>query len=130
LSEQETYELFRDGIPERVIDLFLDAGAGICYAQKQCDSIDGSYDLSKVKHYEPKTRIPDIIQSCLAKSDYRESYKWKYDNEFYTDCIYFKVLDYNITTGEYCLVTMGNEEVKMTKKCLREWWEGRDEVKF
>ena len=85
LSEKETYELFKERVPRRVIDLFLDIGAGICYAQKQSDSLDGSYDLSRVKHYEPKTILPELIQCCLTESNYGESYKWKHDNEFRTD---------------------------------------------
>ena len=130
LSEKETYELFKERVPRRVIDLFLDIGAGICYAQKQSDSLDGSYDLSRVKHYEPKTILPELIQCCLTESNYGESYKWKHDNEFRTDGIDFRVMDYNINTGEYCLVIMGGEEVKMTKRCLIEWWESRDEIRL
>jgi len=118
----DTYELFKD-TPSRVVDLVMDIAAGICYSQKAWDAQFGTYDLSKVKEYKQKTELPQIIEDALRDSDYKKAYEWKNDKEFSSDGISFNVVDYSIETFEYCLVEMDGEKVKMTKKCLREWWD-------
>jgi len=116
-----------DNISQHVKDMFSDIGAGICYTQKLVDANKGKYDLSKVKQYKPKTKIPEIIKEILEESEYRKMYEWEYDREFVSGGIKFKVIKYNINTGDWCLVLRDDKEVKMTKKNLREWWESRND---
>lgn len=127
--EKDTYKIktFQD-IPIKVLDLVTDCAAGICYCQKAWDAQFGTYDLSKVKEYKPKTKLPQIIKEILEESGYRESYNWQYDKKFTSDGIVFEVMKYDIETFEYCFVKMDSKEIKITKKCLREWWEGRDDL--
>ena len=114
-------------IPQNVKDMFSDIGAGICYSQKLTDANKGTYDLSKVKQYKPKTKIPEIIKEILEESEYRKMYEWEYDKEFVSDGVKIQVIKYDISTSDWCLVLMDSKEVKMTKKNLREWWNNRDE---
>lgn len=125
--ETDTYKIktFQD-IPTKVLDLVTDCAAGICYCQKLSDAQHGTYDLSKVKAYKPKTKLPQIIKEILEESGYRKSYEWQNEKEFISDGIEFRIIKYDIDTFEYCFVLMDGEEIKITKKCLREWWEGRD----
>lgn len=116
-----------DDIPQLVKDMFSDVGAGICYQAKLATAAmkNSIFDLSKVKQYKPKTEIPKIIQDALSESEYRKLYEWHYDNEFTSNGVDIKVIKYDISTSDWCLVLMDGKEVKMTKKNLREWWEER-----
>lgn len=118
---------FRYTESEKVLDLYADVAAGICYSQKlDSAAIENStFDLSKVKKYIPKTKLPGIIQDILRESGYQKLYDWQHENKFISSGIHIEVLNYSIKTKDYCLVLMDGKEVKMTKVGLREWWNGR-----
>lgn len=112
----------------QVINMLYDIAAGICNSQKLDSAMmpNSKFNMSKIKHYQPRTKIPEIIQNALNNSNYRKDYEWQHDTEFISDGIHFKVIKYDITTSDWCLVLMDGREKKMTKKSLREWWEDRD----
>ncbi len=113
---------------KELVDLFLDIGAGICNAQKYAETIkpDSTFDMSKVRDYKPRTKIPDMIKEILEESNYRQSYEWHYDKSFTFDKIKIEVIRYDINTSDWCIVKIDGEEKKITKKGLRELWESKD----
>jgi hypothetical protein len=115
-----------DNVSQLEKDLIMDVAAGICYCQKLVDAIKGKYDLSKVKEYKPKTKIPEIIQEVLNESNYRKSYEWQYDKTFIYDGSEIEVIRYDINTDDWCVVKIDGKEVKITKKNLKNWWEERN----
>ena len=107
------------------MDLLSDIGANICYAQKLWDSIGGTYDLSKVKKYKPKTKLPEIVNRILQESNFRDKYEWDGDKEFQCDLGKIKVLEYGITTSDWCVVDCQGHSRKISKKWLRELYNSR-----
>ena len=118
-------EPFKD-ISQIEKDMIMDVAAGICYAQKAWDAQKGTYDLSKVKVYKPKTKIPQIIQEALEESGYRKFYEWEYDKNFVSDGYEIEVVKYDIQTDDWCIVLFNGEKKKITKRYLRELWEERE----
>lgn len=89
------------------------------------DSDNYTYDMSKVKEYIPKTKIPDIIADVLLESNYKDDYNWKYDNIFIAEGIRVEVIDYSIKTSDWCIIKINGKEIKVSKKYLREIYENR-----
>lgn len=109
-----------DNIPLFVRNMFEDIGAGICLCQKLADANKGKYDMSKVKKYKPKTEIPNIIKNILEETDYRKSYEWQYEKKFIYEGDVIEVIKYSIDTGDYCIININGEEMKVRKKYLKE----------
>ena len=109
-------------------DLVYDIALGITGNQTLRDNsaLSSSKSFSKKNKYKPRTNLHQIINDALEKSDYRSRYEWDGDREFISDGIEFKVLKFDITTSDTCFVEMDGKEVKMTKRQLREWYNGRD----
>lgn len=101
-------------------DLLLDIGANICYAQKLWDSIGGTYDLTKVKQYQPKTQLPYLVNEILKQSNFRDKYEWDGEMEFKCDLGNVKILEYGINTSDWCIINCNGEDRKISKKWLRE----------
>ena len=112
-------------LPKQAIDLFLDVGAGICNSQKLSDSDNFTYDMSKVKEYKPKTKIPDIISELVRQTNYKDDYNWKCDNKFVSDGVIIEVVAYSIKTSDWCIVNMDGIEKKISKKYFKELYENR-----
>ena len=106
-----------------VDDLVFDIALGITNSQLVGDTTLGKVSKKQNKN-KPRTNLHEVIDECLELSNYKDFYKWEDEFEFVRDGIKFEVIKYDITTGDKCLVKMDDTEVKMTKKQLREWYEG------
>lgn len=110
-------------LPENIINLFQDIGAGICNMQKLSDAEKFTYDMSKVKEYKPKTKIPEIISQVLLKSNSKDDYNWKYDKKFVSNGTNIEIITYSIKTCDWCMVSINGKIKKISKKYLRELYE-------
>ena len=108
----------------RIIDdLVFDIALGITNSQLMGGTTLGEVSKKQSKN-KPRTNLHEVIDECLELSNYKDFYKWENEFEFVRDGIKFQVVKHDITTGDKCLVKMDDTEVKMTKKQLREWYEG------
>lgn len=126
-SQEIKIDSIFDDIPEKVKDLYMDLGWGICNAQKLWDAEKGTYDMSKVKKYKQKTNLNQIINDALQDSNYRKSYEWEHDSQFVFFGELVELIRYDIQTGDVCMVKINGTDKTITKKYFREIWELRDE---
>lgn len=112
-------------IPKKVLDLVSDIAFGICNSQKLSDSEKGTYDMSKVKKYTPKTELCNTINNLLIESKYRDAYKWQNDNTFQSIEGKIQVIKYDITTNDKCLIKIDDEETLVLKIYLKDLWDNR-----
>jgi hypothetical protein len=113
-------------IPKNVKDLVEDIAFGICNSQKLIEAENGTYDMSKVKKYNHKTQLHNIINDALKESNYRDSYEWKYERKFVYDGDLVELIKYDITTRDLCYLKIDGEDKKVSKKYFKEMWKNRE----
>jgi hypothetical protein len=113
-------------------DLFADIGAGICHTVKLSDSNNGKFDMKKVKKYNPKTKVPEVITNALNKSKYWEDYEWKGNKRFNCDYGDIEILEYNIKTGDSCLIRIYEDntykDIRLNKKYINELYNSSKKI--
>jgi hypothetical protein len=126
VSNDKTKNIYPTGFP-RVDDLLYDIALGICCNQQL--SIDNNTTLGskskKLQKLKPKTDLHKTINNIMEDLGVRKSYKWQHEKMFTSnegDVI--EIIKYDITTGEYCFVKLNEKDVRITKRGLREWYEG------
>lgn len=111
-------------------DLVYDIALGITGNQSLGYGADSDRlrDKSKkIQKLKPKTNLHNIIEDALEESQYHKAYEWDKEKVFKTkDGEQVELIKYDITTGDCCTVNIDGKEMKMTKRCFREWWENRE----
>jgi len=126
MPHNEAIQKFNN-ISDKLKDIYTDIGAGICFAQKAWDAQNGSYNLKKIKQYQYKTSIPNMISDALKESNYRQSYEWQYEREFISDNMKIEVIKYDIETSDWCVVKIDEVEKKISKKWLNQLYQNKKE---
>ena len=126
VSQDKTKNIYPTGFP-RIDDLLYDIALGICCNQQL--SIDNNTTLKdkskKLQKLKPKTDLHKTINNIIEELGVRESYEWQHEKVFTSsegDVI--EVIKYDITTGDMCLIKIDGEKIRITKRGLREWYEG------
>ena len=125
VSKDKTKESYPTGF-QRVDDLLYDIALGITCNQQL--SIDNNTTLGsqskKLQKLKPRTNLHNTINKIIEDLGVRESYEWQHEKIFTTnDGDVLEVIRYDISSGEYCFVKLNGEEIKITKRGLREFYE-------
>jgi hypothetical protein len=125
VSQDKTKNIYPTGFP-RVDDLLYDIALGICCNQQL--SIDNNTTLKdkskKLQKLKPKTDLHNTINNIIEELGVRKLYEWQHEMEFTSsDGELVKVIKYDITTGDMCLVKADGNVMRISKRGLREWYE-------